>query len=142
MKTVLSVVIAIGMLGLVSSAALAQSGNDLFQQALVKERTEGNMAEAIKLYQTIAQKYGTDRKLAAKALVQMGQCYEKLGSTEARKAYGGVEDADVHRLHVEIDSAIVVMLTVVESHGLSSCAGRAFVPASSLRWSVGVQGEG
>ena len=44
------------------------------------------MAEAIKLYQTIVQKYGTDKKLAAKALVQMGQCYEKLGSTEARKA--------------------------------------------------------
>jgi hypothetical protein len=30
----------------------------------------------------------------------------------------GVEDADVHRLHVEIDSAIVAMLTVVESHSV------------------------
>ena len=34
----------------------------------------------------------------------------------------GVENADVHGLHVEIDSAIVAMLTVVESHRLSSCA--------------------
>jgi hypothetical protein len=38
---------------------------------------------------------------------------------------GGVEDADVHGLHVEIDAAIVTMLTVVASHVLSSCAGRA-----------------
>ena len=36
-----------------------------------------------------------------------------------------VEDADVHRLHVQINPAIVSMLTVVESHSLSSCAGRA-----------------
>ena len=100
MKTILTVVIAIVMLSLVGGAVLAQSGNDLFQQALVKERTEGNMAEAIQLYQTIVQKYGTDKKLAAKALVEMGRCYEKLGSTEARKAYERVvrEFAD----HVEM----------------------------------------
>src|SRR2546428_13361517 len=87
MKIVLTVVMIVGMLALASGAVLAQSGNDLFQQALVKERTEGNLPEAIKLYQTIVQKYGSDRKLAAKALFQMGQAYEKLGSAEARKAY-------------------------------------------------------
>ena len=31
---------------------------------------------------------------------------------------GRVENTDVHRLHVEIDSAIVAMLTVVESHSV------------------------
>jgi hypothetical protein len=35
---------------------------------------------------------------------------------------GRVEDADVHRLHVEIDSAIWTVLPVVESHRSSSCA--------------------
>jgi hypothetical protein len=35
---------------------------------------------------------------------------------------GGVENADVHGLHVEIDSAIVTVLPVVESHRSSSCA--------------------
>jgi hypothetical protein len=35
-------------------------------------------------------------------------------STLARR----VEDADVHRFHVEIDPAIVAMLTVVESHSV------------------------
>jgi hypothetical protein len=29
-----------------------------------------------------------------------------------------IEDADVHRLHVEIDSAIVAVLAVVESHSV------------------------
>ncbi len=65
----------------------AQSGYDLFQQALVKERAEGNLDEAIKLYQRIVREYASDRTLAAKALIELGQCYEKLGNTEARKAY-------------------------------------------------------
>ena len=88
MKTVMTVLITLGMLVLLGGAVLAQTGNDLFQQALVKERTEGNLPEAIKLYQTIVQKYSSDRKLAAKALFQIGQAYEKLGNAEARSAYG------------------------------------------------------
>jgi len=35
---------------------------------------------------------------------------------------GGIEDADVHGPHVEIDSAIVTVLAVVKSHRSSSCA--------------------
>src|SRR6267378_8485339 len=44
---------------------------------------------------------------------------------------GGVENTDVHGLHVEIDSAIVTVLAVVESHRSSSCASCAFNPASA-----------
>jgi Tol biopolymer transport system component len=62
-------------------------GNELFQKALVKERAEGNLDEAIKLYREIVQKHSSDRALAAKALIQIGGCYEKLGNTEAKKAY-------------------------------------------------------
>jgi hypothetical protein len=64
-----------------------QSGHDLFQQALVKERAEGNLQEAIDLYERIVHDFPDDHTLAAKALVQMGQCYEKLGKAEAKKAY-------------------------------------------------------
>ncbi len=67
--------------------AAAPSGYDLFQKALVKERAEGNIEEAIQLYQRIVKESAADRVLVAKALVQIGQCYEKLGKTEARKAY-------------------------------------------------------
>jgi Tol biopolymer transport system component len=65
----------------------AQSGHDLFQQALVKERAEGNLQEAIDLYERIVRDFPGDHTLAAKALVQMGQCYEKLGKAGAEKAY-------------------------------------------------------
>jgi Tol biopolymer transport system component len=64
-----------------------QSGHDLFQQALVKERAEGNLQEAIDLYDRIVRGFPGDHALAAKALIQMGQCYEKLGQAGAEKAY-------------------------------------------------------
>ena len=69
MKIILIVLIASQRSRWLGTVILAQSGNDLFQQALVKERTEGNLPEAIKLYQTIVDKHGSDRKLAAKSLV-------------------------------------------------------------------------
>jgi Tol biopolymer transport system component len=69
------------------SAAFGETGNELFQKALVKERSEGNLKEAIKLYQQVVDKYGKDRTLAAKALVAIGESQEKLGETEARKTY-------------------------------------------------------
>ncbi len=66
---------------------LAQSAHDLMQQALVKEQAEGDLRAAIALYERIVAEFAGERPLAAKALVQMGQCYEKLGSTEAERAY-------------------------------------------------------
>jgi hypothetical protein len=41
---------------------------------------------------------------------------------------GGVKDADVHGLDVEIDPAIVAMLTVVESHSVLLLRGFAHLP--------------
>jgi hypothetical protein len=56
---------------------------------------------------------------------------------------GRVENADVHRFHLEIDPAIVAMLTVVESHSvllLRACAP--FSLRQADRESVGAQEEG
>ena len=69
------------------SAAFGETGNELFQKALVKERSEGNLKEAIKLYQQVVEKYGKDRALAARALMAIGESQAKLGETEARKTY-------------------------------------------------------
>jgi Tol biopolymer transport system component len=66
---------------------LQDRGNDLLQQALVKERAEGNLKEAIQIYGQIVQKHGANRPLAAKALLQMGRCYERLGQADARRTY-------------------------------------------------------
>jgi Tol biopolymer transport system component len=55
------------------------------QAALKKEAVDGDLKGAIELYQKIAQ--STNRAVAAKALLRMGQCHEKLGNAEARTAY-------------------------------------------------------
>lgn len=72
---------------LVHAAVQQPSGYDLLQQGLAKERAEGKLDEAIQIYQRILREHSTDRPLAAKALLQLGRCYEKLGRGEARKAY-------------------------------------------------------
>jgi Tol biopolymer transport system component len=67
--------------------ARSGQGNDLFQKALSKERAEGQIAEAIKLYERVVIDFASDRALVAKALMQIGRCHERLGSAEAQKAY-------------------------------------------------------
>jgi len=81
--------IALGVLIVLAfsfGSIVPQNGYDLFQKALAKERAEGNLEEAIALYQKVVQE-ATDESLAAKAQLRIGICYEKLGRIEARKAY-------------------------------------------------------
>ena len=68
-------------------ASQTPSGHALFEQALAKERVEGNLPEAIRLYERVVKEFASDRALAAKALVQVGLCYEKLGRDESVRAY-------------------------------------------------------
>jgi Tol biopolymer transport system component len=63
------------------------SGHALFEQALAKERVEGNLQEAITLYERVVTEFASDRALGARALVQIGLSYEKLGRDEAVRAY-------------------------------------------------------
>ncbi len=75
-----------------SFATLAvQNGYDLFQKALAKERAEGNLEEAITLYKKVIAE-AKDEALAAKAQLRIGFCYEKLGLSEAQKAFQKVVD--------------------------------------------------
>ena len=80
------VVVAV-MLAFAAPALRGQTGNDLFQQALSKERAEGRLDDAIKLYERIVKEFSADRPLAAKALLQLGRAYERLDRAEARRAY-------------------------------------------------------
>lgn len=84
-------------------SAFAQSGEDLFQQALRTERLSGNMDAAIALYEQIVEEHGDDRELSANALLQLARAYEALGRTEARRAYGQLLDgyADYPEVVVE-----------------------------------------
>jgi len=74
-------------------AALLAAGQkndqaELALKAAIKTETvDGNLKGAIELYKKIAAQPGAGRATVATALLRMGQCYEKLGNTEARTAY-------------------------------------------------------
>src|SRR5713226_6468187 len=75
---------------LAAPLAIAQKDDQvevLMQAAHQKQLVEGQLEEAIQLYKRIVEEHGGNRAVAAQALLEMGQCYEKLGNTEARKAY-------------------------------------------------------
>ena len=76
----------VALVGLVHAQG-AQSGYDLLQQALVAERSNGQVREAIELYRRIISEHASDRALTATALVRLGRAYETLGSQDARQTY-------------------------------------------------------
>ncbi len=77
------------ILGGILSAALCalawQSDAVSFQAAIQKEVVDGDLMGAIGLYESVSR--SSDRQIAAKALVRMGRCYEKLGDPRAIEAY-------------------------------------------------------
>jgi tetratricopeptide (TPR) repeat protein len=78
------------MILLLPSPARAQKSPDaevLLQAALAKEQVDGELEEAIRLYTNLRERYGSNGPVAARALVGIGQCYEKLGAPRARKIY-------------------------------------------------------
>jgi Tol biopolymer transport system component len=84
----LAVAVLAGLLA--TSLAIAQKdeqGEVMLQAAKQKQLVDGDLETAIQLYKNIVANYSGNRALAAQALLEMGQCYEKLGNTEARKAY-------------------------------------------------------
>ncbi len=71
-------------------AAPAQNENRAevaLRAAIDKEMVDGDLKAAIEMYKRIVTNPGGDRAVAAKALLHIGQCYEKLGQADARKTY-------------------------------------------------------
>jgi Tol biopolymer transport system component len=88
------------------------------QAAIVKETVEGDLKGAIELYRKLSD--GNDHAVAAKALVRMGQCYEKLGNAEAMKAYERV----VHEFSDQKESVATAQARLAElGGGPGSAAG-------------------
>ncbi|MDP2996056.1 MAG: tetratricopeptide repeat protein [Bryobacterales bacterium] len=65
----------------------AQTGDAdvMLQRAIRKESVEGDLKGAIDAYKRLAQ--GRDRAVTAKALLRLGECYEKQGDAEAQRTY-------------------------------------------------------
>jgi len=87
MKTI-TVALGVALVVLVGLGRMsAQSGYDLFQQALTAERADGNLAGALTLYRRVVSEFAGDRPLVARALVRLGDGYEKLGDPQARAVF-------------------------------------------------------
>ena len=71
----------------VVTAQTAGCAEVLLEAAQKKGLVSGDLNGAIRQYREIVAKYPNNRAVAAKALLHLGQCYEKLGDTESRKAY-------------------------------------------------------
>ena len=83
MKRLVTVaVLAIVLGGTLSSA---QDSERLFKAAMNTELVDGDLKAAIEQYRILAER--ADRALAARALVRMAECYQKLGDTEAQRIY-------------------------------------------------------
>ena len=80
---------------LTASGLLASSVEETYQAALTQEKSEGNLKEAIRLYQQVIEaheKGEADESLAARAQLRIGVCQEKLGLAQARQTYEAVRD--------------------------------------------------
>jgi Tol biopolymer transport system component len=70
-----------------ASVQKEQQGKLLLEQATKKELIDGDLKGAIEIYQKVLNLQAVPREVMAKALLHLGQSYEKLGNSEARKAY-------------------------------------------------------
>jgi Tol biopolymer transport system component len=88
------------MLVVTSSTCAQQSAGVLLQSGLYKENVNGDLEAAIAIYERVLKEFPKERPIAAKALLHIGLCYEKLGKQEAQKAYQRLikEFADQHNV--------------------------------------------
>jgi Tol biopolymer transport system component len=87
LRRVLVIVIVVGLLGALALAQGQGGADRLMQQARTKAVVEGKLDEAIKLYAEVATKFAGDRPTVVGALMEMADCYQKLGQTKAREIY-------------------------------------------------------
>ena len=79
-------VVALGA-GAIVKAQSPRSVEVQMKAAQQKAEVEGDLKGAIEEYKKIVAGAGSNRALAAEALVRMAQCHQKLGDTEAQKIY-------------------------------------------------------
>src|SRR5687768_12089453 len=87
-----TVMVIVAAAAVAAGSLLAQPGTIQSTQdeialraAMEKETVQGDLKGAIEQFKKIAQ--SKNRSIAARALVRMAECYEKLGNVESRKIY-------------------------------------------------------
>ncbi|HUQ94099.1 MAG TPA: hypothetical protein VM120_20630 [Bryobacteraceae bacterium] len=72
------------------AAQKPEAAESLLQSAIKKEVVDGNLAGAIEGYKKALVAAKGNRPVAARALVQMAECYQKLGDAQSRAIYDQV----------------------------------------------------
>jgi Tol biopolymer transport system component len=73
-------------LGLILAASTQQSAEEMYEAAVFKKDADGDMEVAIKIFSEIVERFPDNMEIAAKAQLQIGICYEKLGQKNIREA--------------------------------------------------------
>jgi len=63
-----------------------QSAEQLYEAALLKKNADGDLEGAIEIFRQIVARFPKERTVAAKAQLQIGMCYEKLGQEKTNLA--------------------------------------------------------
>ena len=127
---------ASALLLIASLAAGAQKQDDAERQlraAINTELVDGNLKAAIEQYKKIAE--SKDRSVAAKALLHMAECYQKLCDSEAQKIY----DRVVREFADQKDAASVARAHLGRTEANATSAGmtsrRVWGPSPAMSWS-------
>lgn len=82
----IGIIVALGA-GVMAQAQATRSAEVQMKAAQQKAEIEGDLKGAIEEYKKVVAAAGSNRALAAEALVRMADCYQKLGVTEAQNIY-------------------------------------------------------
>lgn len=100
-----------------------EKSQEMLNKAIYEEEVNGNLEEAIEVYQTILDKFSDNRSIAAKAQYHIGLCNEKQGKKEALKAYQLVlnnypDQAEIVDLAREKLVALTTENPIVQNNGI------------------------
>jgi len=90
-KSIICVALAL-VVAFVLAGAGQQSAEQLYKAGLYEEEVGGNLQKAIGIYQDTLKRFPDNRGIAAMAQLHIGLCYDKLGASEAEKAFQKVLD--------------------------------------------------
>lgn len=113
-----------------------------FKAAQHKQNVDGDLKAAIDQYRKVVARAGSNRDLAARALLQLGDCYEKLGDTEARKAYEQVIRDFGDRTDATARARARLATLVRSSDGIAGIRARRVWAGSGVDGSGSVSADG
>jgi len=90
-KSIVFVALAL-VVAFVLAGAGQQNAEQLYKTGLYEEEVGGNLQKSIEIYQDILKRFPDNRGIAAMAQLHIGLCYDKLGTSEAEKAFQKVLD--------------------------------------------------